>query len=127
MIIYFIELSFLIGQSNLNVLSSSKSELVLEINTTAKSKNDLKSFDLLIGLPNSFLPKFEIISSNETNNTFNLPANANQIKWINNQKVNGMNTGTLRISPLGQSQNYFQKLIIKIPFFAKKNNKASLN
>ena len=38
-----------------------------------------------------------------------------------------MNTGTLRISPLGQSQNYFQKLIIKIPFFAEKNNKASLN
>ena len=127
MIMYFIELSFLIGQSNLNVLSSSKSELVLEISTTAKSKNDLKSFDLLIGLPNSFLPKFEIISSNETNHTFNLPANANQIKWINNQKVNGMNTGTLRISPLGQSQNYFQKLIIKIPFFAEKNNKASLN
>ena len=108
---YFITLSFLFAQSNLNIISSSESELVLEINTTPLSENDLKSFDLLIGLPNSTLPNFEIIRSNEINHSYSFPKKNHQIKWINDQKVNGLHTGTLRISPIGNSQTYFQTLI----------------
>lgn len=124
---YFITLSFLIAQSNLKIISSSESELVVEINTTLLSENDLKSFDLLIGLPNSTLPNFEIIRSNEINHSYSFPKKNHQIKWINDQKVNGLHTGTLRISPIGNSQTYFQTLIIRIPFHGQTNKNPTIN
>ena len=81
---YFITLSFLFAQSNLNIIISSESELVLEINTTPLSEDDLKSFDLLIGLPNSTLPTFEIIKSNEINHLIGPRGLANSLKSLKN-------------------------------------------
>jgi hypothetical protein len=115
-IAYFIGLSFLFSQSSLKILNSNESELILEVYTNVQSHEDLKSFELLIGLPNSILPKIEIIRSNKKIHSYNIPKGPHKIKWVNNQKVNGLNTATLRISPLGKSYNYFEKLMIKIPF-----------
>ena len=64
-IVYCIAVSFLFSQSNLKVLNSNESELILEVNTNLQSDEDLKSFEILIGLPNSILPKIEIISSDK--------------------------------------------------------------
>ena len=123
---YFIGLSFLFSQSNLKILNSNESELILEIYTNVQSDEDLKSFELLIGLPNSILPKIEIIRSNKKIHSYNIPKGPNKIKWVNNQKVNGLNTATLRISPLGKSYNYFEKLMIKIPFSFHRTEESNL-
>ena len=62
-IVYFIGASFPFPQSNLKILNSNESELILEVSTNLQSDEDLKSFEILIGLPNSILPKIEIIRS----------------------------------------------------------------
>ena len=123
---YCIGFSFLFSQSNLKILNSTESELILEIYTNLQSHEDLKPFELLIGLPNSILPKIEIIRSNKKIHSYNIPKDPHQIKWINNQKVNGLNTATLRISPLGKSYNYFEKLMIKIPFSFQRTEESNL-
>ena len=50
-IVYFIGVSFLFPQSNLKILNSNESELILEVSTNLQSDEDLKSFEILIGLP----------------------------------------------------------------------------
>ena len=125
-VVYCIWFPFLFSQSNIKILNSTESELILEVNTNLQSDEDLKSFELLIGLPNSILPKIQIIQSNEKRHSFNIPKNPHQIKWIHNQKVNGLQTATLRISPLGKSHTYFEKLIIKIPFAISRIKESAL-
>ena len=123
---HFMWLSLVFSQSNFKILSSSESELIMEINTKLQSAEDLKSFELLVGLPSSMLPSIEIIESIEIDHSLNTPKNTHQIKWTNNQKINGLNTGTLRVSPAAKPHTYFEKLIIKIPFSAKKTNKPAI-
>ena len=108
-IVYFIGVSFLFPQSNLKILNSNESELILEVSTNLQSDEDLKPFEILIGLPNSILPKIEIISSDKKIHSYKIPNGPHSIKWVNSQKVNGLNTATLRISPLGKSYNYFER------------------
>ncbi|MBK54070.1 MAG: hypothetical protein CMG58_05645 [Candidatus Marinimicrobia bacterium] len=125
-IVYCIGLSFLFSQSSLKILSSNETELILEVNTNLQSDEDLKSFEILIGLPNSILPKIEIIRSNKKIHSYDISKGSHQIKWVNNQKVNGLNTATLQISPLGKSYNYFGKLTIKIPFSFQRTEESNL-
>ena len=125
-IVYFIGVSFLFSQSNLKIINSNESELILEVNTNLQSYEDLKSFEILIGLPNSILPKIEIIRSNKKIHSYNIPKGPHHIKWVNKQKVNGLNTATLRISPLGKSYNYFERLTIKIPFSFQRAEESNL-
>ena len=125
-IVYFIGVSFLFPQSNLKILNSNESELILEVNTNLQSDEDLKSFEILIGLPNSILPKIEIIRSDKKIHSYNIPNGSHHIKWVNSQKVNGLNTATLRISPIGKSYSYFERLTIKIPFSFQRAEESNL-
>jgi len=123
---YFVGICIVFSQTHFKIINSSEDSLVLEINTKSQSIDDLKPFELLVGLPSEKLPEIEISRLYETKHTFNIPEKLNQIKWVNNQKVNGLNTGTLRISPQGNTQSYFKTLIVKISFFDQKVKGADL-
>ena len=123
---YFLGFCLVFSQADYKILSSSDNSLIVEINTNPQLIDDLKPFELLVGLPSPNLPKIEISKFDETSHTFNLSEKFNQIKWVNNQKVNGLNTGTLKISSQGNAQSYYKTLVIKINFIDQKAKETSL-
>ena len=94
---YFLGFCLVFSQADYKILSSSDNSLIFEININPQLIDDLKPFELLVGLPSPNLPKIEISKFNETSHAFNLSEKFNQIKWVNSQKVNGLNTATLKI------------------------------
>ena len=125
LILFFAAFQMLKSQSSYEVISSSENELVLKISTNPLSKNDLKPYKILIGLPNSNLPEIEIKRSAKLNHSFEPLRKSSKIIWTHNQIVNDLYTGTLQISPTDEPNTYYETILIKIPLgnsLAKKEN-----
>ena len=120
LIIGILSIQFGFGQKKIEIISSSFDQLVIKVNTKLITAEDLKPFDILIGLPSKTLPNIQLESKEES------PIEKIKIKeiikteWINSQIVNGLNTGTLRISPINTKSVYYKSMIIRIPFDREK-------
>ena len=88
LILFFAAFQMLKSQSSYEVISSSEDELVLKISTNPVSKNDLKPYKILIGLPNSNLPEIEIKRSAKLNHSFEPLRKSSKIMWTKIQIVN---------------------------------------
>ena len=118
-VIIYISMHWVTAQTKLDIISSNEDELIIRVNTNITSVEDLKTIELLIGLPNEELPKIKIKVLEKINFNNELRIDDYKTEWIHNQIVNSLHTGTLRISPMLEDGLYSKSMIIKIPF---KNN-----
>ena len=124
LLIGFISLQYIFSQKRIETISSNYKQLILKVNTTLVSDEDLKPVDILVGLPSKTLPKIQLESLEESQVEQIRIKDLIKTEWINSQIVNGLNTGTLRISPLLTKSSYFKSMIIKISFDSKIKNFA---
>ena len=130
LILFFAAFQMLKSQSSYEVISSSENELILKITTNPLSKNDLKPYKILIGLPSSNLPEIEIKRSAKLNHSFGPLTKSSKIIWTHSQIVNDLYTGTLQISPTDEPNIYYETILIKIPLgnsLAKKGNSKEIH
>ena len=116
---FFISFIFLFGwltaETTISVISSSADKLVIQLKCNPESPYDLAPIQILIGLPNSTLPRFITQAGQSAKHPFK-KINIHETKWINQQIVNGLQTGTLQISPMSLNGDYFQNQTITIQF-----------
>ncbi|MED5433372.1 MAG: C25 family cysteine peptidase [Candidatus Neomarinimicrobiota bacterium] len=115
-ILFFIAFQILYSQSGYEIISSSEDELVIKIITEPLSEDDLRPFNLLIGLPTPNLPTIEIERSAEKSHSFQVNKTSPGAVWIHNQKVNDLFTGTLQVSPVANPKTYFTDILLRIAF-----------
>ncbi len=87
------------AETSFAVLSSTPERLVIKVSSDPESSQDFLPIHLLIGLPDSQLPQINTqIGHMEP---FDLKKKKHaETEWINSQKLNGLYTGTLQISPV---------------------------
>ena len=126
--IFFLYLLFNLAYSSVykNILESNSSNLTVELVTDAQTEADLYPSTLIIGLPSDKLPQVRVIYKNELKTVLNTSGyDFFGFKWINQQKIKGLNTATLKITPMKKAGVYFQNITIKINF--DKNKSEYLN
>ena len=115
--IIYIKLFFNFGYSSVNkqVLINNESRLVIKIISDVKTQADLFPHTFLIGLPNDKLPNVKITYKDESETS--LKTSKGSIFWIpmiNIQKLKGLNTGTLKVSPMKSDGAYYSNILIEI-------------
>ena len=120
---YFISLVFLsaslLAETTISVLSSTLDRLVIQLTCKPESPQDLAPIQVLVGIPNSILPRL-IVQEGQTKQHPFQDTKYHKTKWINQQIVNGLETGTLQISPITQNGNYLENQTISIQFSGSK-------
>ena len=120
--IIYIKLLFDNGYSSVNkqVIINDESRLVIKIISDVKTQADLFPQTFLIGLPNDKLPKIKITYRDESKTS--LKTSGDQFfgfEWINTQKLKGLNTGTLKVSPMKKHGSYYSNILIEIIYEQK--------
>ena len=114
-------------QPNWKIVTSNKNELVINLKVAIKSSEDLKPIELLVGLPDESLPQIKTQGFNRSYHSINLNNLIVNTEWIHSQTVNGLNTGTLRLSPNIDSNSYYESMIITIPLSGLKKKLKNIN
>ena len=89
----------LFSQQSYQVSLSTTSELFINVNINPESHQDIKPFDILVGLPDNTLPKIEIKKYEEKGHNYKIVQSNHKTGWSYNQKINDLNTATLTINP----------------------------
>ncbi|HIA31577.1 MAG TPA: hypothetical protein EYN82_08385, partial [Candidatus Marinimicrobia bacterium] len=115
--ISFLGIVQLFGDVDWNVTFSSSHELNFEVTINNPHKGDLYPVHFLIGLPSENYPA--INASFQDKNP--CPVNCNEltdtgVEWIQKQKLQRLNTATLKISPYAGQNDYYSKIMITIQF-----------
>ena len=116
LLIVIMSLQWVYSQKKIEIILSSFSELVFKVNTKLISAEDLKPIDILVGLPSIALPNIQLEPIEESQIEKIMIENIIKTEWINSQIVNGLNTATLRISPIITKASYYKSMIIKLSF-----------
>ena len=114
-------------QTNWEIVTSNKNELVINLQVNIKSSEDLKPIELLVGLPDASLPQIKIQGVNINYHSMEIDKLIVDTGWIHSQTVNGLNTGTLRLSPNIDSNSYYESMVITIPLSGSKKQLKSIN
>ena len=114
-------------QTNWEIVTSNKNELVINLQANIKSSEDLKPIELLVGLPDASLPQIKIQGVNINYHSMEIDKLIVDTGWIHSQTVNGLNTGTLRLSPNIDSNSYYESMVITIPLSGSKKQLKSIN
>ena len=105
------------------VLKSDSEELIIEYNINAETESDLYPISLLMGLPTQGFPEVSISFENDSVIPFD---SQQEIKtgyeWTNKQRLQGLETATLKINSLINNTSYYKKIIIMIKFEKESNN-----
>ena len=109
----------LFSQQSYQVSLSTTSELFINVNINPESHQDIKPFDILVGLPDNTLPKIEIKKYEEKGHNYKIVQSNLKTGWSYNQKINDLNTATLTINPATERQTYFKSITIKVFFDSK--------
>ena len=115
--ISFLGIVQLFGDVDWNVTFSSSHELNFEVTINNPHKGDLYPVHFLIGLPSENYPA--INASFQDKNP--CPVNCNELtdtgaEWIQKQKLQRLNTATLKVSPFAGLNEYYAKIFITIQF-----------
>ena len=87
----------------------------------------MKPIELLVGLPDASLPQIKIQGVNINYHSMEIDKLIVDTGWIHSQTVNGLNTGTLRLSPNIDSNSYYESMVITIPLSGSKKQLKSIN
>ena len=98
----------------------------MKFEISASTEADLYPSRLLIGLPSKNLPKVMIHLDDKTILPFKSSQKVREhYEWINQQKVKGLETATLRVSPIVSENEYYKTIIIELRFENEELNLAS--
>ena len=122
------------GIVNKNILVSNDQELFIKLEIIPKTNADLFPSYFLVGLPNKELPITDIVFEQPKKIPFStkIKKKDEQFIWSNRQKIQNLETASLRICPLDTNNTYYQNITIKIKFdkgsgsFRKPNNNESI-
>jgi len=117
--------TILMAETNMTILSSSQDRLVIQLTCDLETPEDLAPIDLLIGLPNTALPQISTQAEQTSNHFFNV-IRFHKTEWIHQQQVNGLQTGTLRISPQSGEKDYHTIQTITIHLNGRGNQKSRI-
>ncbi len=126
LLLLFTTSQLMVAQTQLRLLFENENELVLKVTAKPNTADDLAPFHVLIGLPNNDLPGITVNQGPSSPHSFkNVKSSAT--KWINQQIVNGLQTGTLQISPVDQDGSYIkdQKITIRFQSIPKTTRRVS--
>mgnify|MGYP001166327646 CR=1 FL=1 len=99
------------------VIQNNADRLVIQVDINATNETDIQPITFLVGFPSNKLPVTRIQFLNKSELSFTPSQNFNSdFDWINQQKLKNLETGTIRISPLDDSNGYYQKIIITLDF-----------
>jgi len=109
--------SFLQGSVVKEILKETAREFVIKITIHAEVEADVFPTSLLLGLPSSEIP----VTSIQFLNKSTLPFQSKQsiepdFEWINQQTLQNLHTGSIRISPLANESEYFKTIIATFQF-----------
>jgi hypothetical protein len=101
------------------VISSTPEQLKLHISINSLTIDDLKPIHLLVGLPSDKFPELQVQMMNKIP-VINISDKIStaSIKWIQKQKLRGLNVATLNITPGsdGTNSQFYQEMTITINF-----------
>ena len=123
--------NIIFGDISKKILKNDNQSLIIKIDINAITESDIYPTKLIIGLPSNNLPKTKITFSNKSNLPFKTkqikPNDLNDFEWINQQKIKGLETGTIKISPLANQKEYFKQILVELTFetIQKKTIKAN--
>ena len=121
-IVGFILFNALYSKTDIKIISSSKKNLLIELDISVITTADLFPKSIFVGLPNELMPEAEIILTEESQIPFesDMPS-GNIIEWADIQKLKNLYTATLKISPIISNNTYINKIQINIVFKHNKN------
>ena len=109
--------SIILSDVNRQVLKCDSEELIIEYNINAETESDLYPISLFVGLPTQGLPEISISFENESVIPFNSQQEVKSgYDWTNRQRLQGLETATLKINSLISNTSYYRKIIIMIKF-----------
>ena len=115
--------SIILSDVNRQVLKSDSQELIIEYNINAETESDLYPISLLVGLPTQDFPEISISFENYSVIPFDSQQEIkNGYEWTNKQRLQGLETATLKINSLISNTSYYKKIIIMIKFEKESNN-----
>ena len=107
----------LFGSVSKKVIKDDLSQLVIQIDILAETEADLRPTSLLVGLPTDQLPQASIRLMNKSKIPFKTKQSIGEdLEWINQQQLRNLETGTLHVSPLINSTEYFKTIIVTLNF-----------
>ena len=105
------------------VIRNDSEFLIFELSIAAKTEADLYPISILVGLPYKMIPQTTISYENEAPTPFNTTKKIEPgFSWVNSQELQGLETATLRLSPLIDKKNYYQRIQVKIEYDTKSEN-----
>ena len=112
--------SNLFGFISKTILVNNDQELIIELKIVAKTNADLFPTCFLVGLPNKDLPITDIVFTQPKKFPFSskIKKQDEPFIWINRQKIQNLETASLRICPIDTKNTYFQKIKITLKFDA---------
>ena len=123
LILIFFSLSQLSGKVSKKILQNNEESLKVKVDITATTESDLYPLRFLIGLPSEKLPKVSIKMLEKTISPFkNEQSMISSYEWINQQKLKGLQTATLKISSLASAKEYYKTILIEVTFDKNKLN-----
>ena len=112
--------SVIFSAPKVTVINSTQEQLQLHVLVTPLTIDDLKPIHVLIGLPDDKYPDLQVQMLNKQNfDGFTDNIEVASVKWIQKQKLRGLNVATLKITPGFDGINndqYFQEIIITMNF-----------
>ena len=115
--------SIIFSDVNRKILKSDSEELIIEYNIDAETESDLYPISILVGLPTHGFPEISISFEDDSVIPFDSQQEIkNGYEWTNKQRLQGLETATLKINSLISNTSYYKKIIIMIKFEKKSNN-----
>ena len=97
--------------------------IIIEYNIEVNTEADLFPITILVGLPNEEIPTALISYEDESMIPFKTQQKVESgFEWVNRQRLQGLETATLKISPITNKESYHKKIIVKIEFTGLLNN-----
>ena len=126
LILFSLEITFASVKKHL--VDNTSAKLIIQLNINAITDVDLFQTTFLVGLPNNKLPSTNIEYTEKKRIPFKTEIkNKIGFNWLNQQKIKNLHSATLIVSPLADSNYYYQKIKIIISFDNNYHNLRTAN
>ena len=107
--------NIILARTITKIINETDTYITIKIVKSIKTKADLASHYLFLGLPNNNYPKTEIIFTKKIKSTLEYTKSGdNYFEWTNIQKHQNLYVATLKINPTFDKNNIPEEIILKI-------------
>ena len=105
--------SIILSDVNRQVLKSNSEELIIKYDINAETESDLYPISLLVGLPTQGFPEISISFEDDSVIPFDSQQEVTSgYEWTNKQRLQGLETATLKINSLISNTSYLSLIHI---------------